>query len=324
MKIVFLGSPAFAIKPLEALINAGHEILAVITQPDSEAGRGHKLLPCELKAYALNAGLKVLCYEKISRDGVAELKKLNPDIMVTCAYGQILSQEIIDIAKFGIINVHGSLLPKYRGASPIQSAIIAGENETGITIMQTEAGLDCGDILKVKKTLIYDGETAGELTERLSSLGAEALVETIADFENDKVERIKQVHANATFTTKLTKVGATINFNKTATQINNLVRGSNPSPVARSFINGEMLKIYRARVREDLSSSAPAGTIIEPTSAKNGVFVACGVGVLELLIVQLPGGKEVEAKALVSGRKLNEGMVFSEFTSAVNGNGANL
>ena len=324
MKIIFLGSPEFAIKPLEAVIDAGHEVLAVVTQPDSPANRGQKLVPCPLKVFAKDKGLKVLCYEKISRDGVQELKKLKPDLMVTCAYGQILSQEIIDIAKFGIINVHGSLLPKFRGASPIASAIIAGEAETGITIMQTEAGLDCGDILKVKKTLIYDGETAGELTERLSSLGAQALVETIEDFENDRVTRINQVHTDATFTTKLTKVGATLNFNKTATQINNLVRGSNPNPVARAFINGEMLKIYKARVREDLETTAPAGTIIEPTSAKNGVFVACGVGVIELLVVQLPGGKEVEAKALVSGRKLEKGMVFSEFSSTIKNNGANI
>ncbi|MBQ7579534.1 MAG: methionyl-tRNA formyltransferase [Clostridia bacterium] len=324
MKIIFLGSPEFAIKPLEALINSGHEILAVVTQPDSEAGRGQKQVPCPLKVYALERGLKVLSFEKISRDGVKELKDLKPDIMVTCAYGQILSQEIIDIARLGIINVHGSILPKYRGASPIQSAIINGETETGITIMQTEAGLDCGDILKVKKTLIYDNETAGELTARLSSIGAEALVETISDFENNTISRIKQVHTDATFTTKLTKLGSTINFNKTATQINNLIRGSNPSPVARAFINGQMLKIYRARVREDLETTEKPGTIIYPTSAKQGVFVACGVGVLELLSVQLPSGKEVEAKTLVSGRKLMEGMVFSDYSSTIVNNGANL
>ena len=324
MRIIFLGSPEFAIKPLEAVLNAGHEVLAVITQPDSPANRGQKLVACPLKVFAKEKGLNVLSYEKISRDGVKDIKALNPDLMVTCAYGQILSQEIIDIAKFGIINVHGSLLPKFRGASPIASAIIAGENETGITIMQTEAGLDCGDILKVKKTLIYDGETAGELTERLSGLGAEALIETIEDFENDRVTRIKQIHTDATFTTKLTKVGATINFNKTATQIVNLVRGSNPNPVARAFINGEMLKIYKARVREDMLSSEKPGTIVEPTSAKTGVFVACGVGVIELLVVQLPSGKEVEAKALVSGRKLEKGMVFSEFASTIVNSGTNL
>ena len=315
MKIVFLGSPEFAIESLKAILESKHEVLAVVTQPDSEADRGHKLKPCPVKVFAEKNGLKVYCFDKISRDGVGELKALKPDIMVTCAYGQILSQEVIDIPKFGIINVHGSLLPKYRGAAPIQSCIINGETETGITIMQTEAGLDSGDILNFESTPIYDGETAGELSERLSVIGARLLIKTLDQFETGTVSRTKQHHNEATFTTKITKVGATINFNKTATQIVNLIRGCNPNPVARAVLDNDQIKVYNATERKDIvvPEGAVAGEIIAPTSAKNGVFVACGFGVIELLRVQFPNGKECDAKSLVAGRKLTEGMTFKEF-----------
>lgn len=317
MRVVFLGSPEFAINSLKAIIASHHEIVAVVTQPDAMADRGHKLKPCEVKSFALGEGLKVLEFEKISRDGVKVLKELAPDIMVTVAYGQILSQEIIDIAKFGIINVHASLLPKFRGASPIQSAIIEGETETGVTIMKTEAGLDTGDILKVAKTQIYEKETAGELSSRLSIIGAKALVEILDEIEKGEITATKQIHNNATFTTKLNKIICTINFNKTAKQISNLVRGSNPDPVARAVLNGEIVKIYEAYARPDLPESGEkVGSIIAPTSSKTGVFVQCGFGILEIVKMQMPNGKVVDAKSLVAGRKLKEGMAFADFASA--------
>ena len=240
MRVIFLGSPEFGLKALEQLM-AKHEIIAVVTQPDSEQGRGQKLQSCPVAVFAKKNNLKLLQFEKISRDGVEIIKELKPDIMVTCAYGQILSQEIIDIPRYGIINVHGSILPKYRGASPIQSAIINGEVETGITIMQTEAGLDSGDIIKIKTTPIFPDETAGELSERLSVIGADLLIEAMNEIGEGKATFIKQRFSDATFTTKLNKTNCTINFEKTAEQIKNLVRGSNPDPIARTLLNQEKI-----------------------------------------------------------------------------------
>lgn len=317
MKIIFLGSPEFAVPSLEAVLASRHQLLAVVTQPDAEADRGHKLTPCPLKTFALSKGLKVLEYEKISRDGIADLKALKPDLMVTVAYGQILSQEVIDIPRLGIINVHGSLLPKFRGASPIQSAIIEGETETGVSIMRTEAGLDTGDVMLVEKTEIGERETAGELADRLSHIGAQALVRALDMIEDGTANFVPQETAIATITTKLKKVNSIINFNKTAKQISCLVRGCNPDPIARVVLGEDTIKIYDAIARPDIPSTDHAvGTIIAPTSAKNGVFVQCGMGVLEILKMQMPNGKAVEAKCLVGGRKISEGMVFSDYANA--------
>ena len=192
MKIVFLGTPDFAVPSLNALITAGYEVVAVVTQPDRPVGRKAVLTPSPVKVAALSHGVKVLQFEKISRDGVEELKKLNADIMVTCAFGQILSKEVIDVAPKGIINVHGSLLPKYRGASPVQYAVINGDKIAGVTIMQTDTGIDTGDILAVEKTDVGEKETAGELFERLSKLGAELLLKTLKKIEDGSVVPVKQ------------------------------------------------------------------------------------------------------------------------------------
>lgn len=311
MRIIFLSTPEFGIASLQKLIESRHEVVAVVTQIDKPSGRGNKLTPSPIKVFALKHNLKVLEYQKISRDGVEDLKSLKPDIMITCAYGQILSQAIIDIPKFGIINVHGSLLPKYRGASPVQSAIIKGETTTGITIMQTEAGLDTGDILSKATTKIGEEETAGELMQRLSELGAELLLQTLDDIEYGETQPEKQQHADATITKKITKEDCFINFNKSAKQIKCLVLGANPDPIARTELDGEIVKIYRARVREDIEdTSFEVGTIIAPSSAKLGVFVQCGQGVLEIVEAQFAGGKVLQAKQLFGGRKFAVGMKF--------------
>lgn len=322
MKIVFLGSPEFSIKSLEMLINSRHDVAAVVTQPDKPAGRGNKLTPSDVKVYAQSKGIKVLEYVRISRDGVQDLKVINPDIMVTAAYGQILSQEIIDIPKYGIINVHASLLPKYRGASPIQSAIINGEKVTGITIMQTEAGLDTGDILSKVETEIGEYETAGELSERLSILGAELLIKTLDEIEAGRIVPEKQSQVEATITTKIYKEDCVVNFNKSAKQVKCLVYGSNPDPISRAILinaNGEevIIKIHTVNVFESDGQKAEPGTVIEPTSAKNGVFVACGSGVIELKQIQFPGKNIVDAKTMVAGRKINVGDKFIFRVSSV-------
>lgn len=312
MRIIFLSTPEFGIASLEKLIESPkHEVVAVVTQCDKPSGRGNHLKQSAIKEFALSKGLRVLTYEKISRDGLEDLRNLKPDIMITCAYGQILSQAIIDIPKYGIINVHASLLPKYRGASPIQTCIIKGESETGITIMQTEAGLDTGDILSRATTKIGEEETAGELSERLSHLGAELLLSTLDDIECGETQPEKQQHANATITTKINKEDCYINFNKSAKQVKCLILGANPDPIATTRLGKDLVKIYRARVAYDLPDSGKeVGEIIEPSSAKRGVFVQCGTGVLEIVEAQFAGGKVLPAKQLFGGRKFAIGMKF--------------
>jgi len=315
MKIVFLGTPEFAVISLDKLIKSGkHEILAVVTQPDRPAGRGNKLTQSPVKEYALKNGLKVYDYIKVSRDGVDDLKELKPDIMITAAYGQILSQEIIDIPRFGIINVHASILPKYRGASPIQSAIIEGEEVTGVTIMQTEAGLDTGDILSCIKTYIGEYESAGDLTLRLADIGADLLIDTLDEIAAGNIKPEKQNQVEATITRKIGREDCVLNFYKSAKQVKNLIYGANPDPVASAIMEGSetVLRVYECRIVSDLEETKKGlpGEIIEPTSAKKGVFVQCNPGVIELLKVQLPGKNIMDAKVLVSGRKLNIGDKF--------------
>ena len=312
MKIVFLGTPEFAIPSLEKLLSSNHELLAVVTQTDKPSGRGNKLLPSPVKQWSIQHNIKVLQFEKISRDGLEDIKALSPDLMITAAYGQILSQSIIDIPKFGIINVHASLLPKYRGASPIQSAIINGETITGVTIMQTEAGLDTGDILNVAKTNIGEEETSGELTERLANIGAELLIKTVDEIEHGTVIREKQQHSNATITTKIKKEDSLINWNKSSKEIKCLILGTSPDPMARTILNGELVKISRARENNEIIApeGSENGEIISPSSAKAGVFVKCGQGVIEIVEAQLPGGKLLPAKQLFGGRKFKLGDRF--------------
>lgn len=314
MRIIYLSTPEFGLAGLKKLIESRHEVIAVVTQPDKPSGRGNKIIPSPIKEFALKNQIQVLQYEKISRDGNEQLKNLNPDIMVTAAYGQILSQAIIDIPKYGIINVHASLLPKYRGASPIQSAIMKGETTTGITIMQTEAGLDTGDILAVQSTEILPTETAGELGDRLSKIGADLLLDTLDKIENGTIVRTKQQHADATITTKITKEECLINFNKSAKQIRCLVMATNPDPVARCIYKDEQVKIYRAIETDLPNTDANPGVLVEPTSAKNGAFVQCGQGILEIVEAQFPGGKVLSGKQLVGGRKLNKGESFMPMT----------
>ena len=310
MRIIFLGTPEFSIPSLKKLVESRHEVIAVVSQMDKPNGRGNKLKPSPVKEFALNNNLKLFQYEKISRDGVEDIKNLNPDIMVTAAYGQILSQGIINIPRYGIINVHASILPKYRGASPIQSAILNGDERTGVTIMQTEAGLDTGDILNVVQTEIGENETAGELSERLAELGAELLIKTLDQIDAGIVTREKQQHADATITRKISKDECYVNWNKSAKQVKCLILGTNPDPVARTMLNGEQVKIYKAKISEYTSTNKAPGTIIDPSSSKLGVFVQCGQGVVEILEAQFPGGKVIPAKQLFGGRKFALGMQF--------------
>lgn len=303
MRLVFLGTPDFAVKSLEAIINSKHEILAVVTQPDKPVGRKAILTPSAVKACALQNGLNVLQYNKISKEGVEDLKALNPDIMVTCAFGQILSQEVIDIPKLGIINVHASLLPKYRGAAPIQYSILNGDKQTGVTIMQTEAGIDTGDILAVEKTDIGENETAGELFDRLSVMGAKLIVETLDKLKKGEIIPTKQDESKATVVKMIKKEDAEIDWTKDSLTIKHLVLGMNPWPVAFTTLFGKKLKIYKC---ESLSGDfGKTGTVVKVD--KNSIIVACGSGAIDIQELQLEGGKKMSTHDFLLGRKISVG-----------------
>ncbi|MBP5372900.1 MAG: methionyl-tRNA formyltransferase [Clostridia bacterium] len=306
MRIVFLGTPDFAVPSLKAVAKSKHELLAVITQPDKPVGRKAILTPSPVKACAQSLGVKVLQYSKIRLEGVEDLKALAPDIMVTCAFGQILSKEILEIAPRGVINVHASLLPKYRGAAPIQHAIINGEAVSGVTIMQTEEGIDTGDILAVKEVPIGENETAGELFDRLSTEGAELLCKTLDDIESGRAVPVKQDESKATYVKTISKTDALIDWSKRANEIKNLVRGMNPWPIAYTFLHGKMLKIYSAEVVGGFDCPS-FGKVVK---ADRSLVISCGKGALKVCELQLEGGKAMPAEDFLRGRNISEGDVL--------------
>ncbi|MDR2091339.1 MAG: methionyl-tRNA formyltransferase [Clostridiales bacterium] len=319
MKIVFMGTPEFALPSLKALIDCGYDISAVVTQPDKPRGRGGTFSFSPVKEFALSVGIRVLQYQKIRFEGVCDLKEIAPDLIVTAAYGQILTQEIIDVPRFGILNVHASLLPKYRGAAPIQWAVINGETVTGITIMKTALSLDSGGILLQKSLEIGADETAGELFSRLSVLGAEALIEGIKKIEDGTAVFYPQNEAFATYFKTIKKEDAKISFEKTPSEIVNFVRGMNPSPTAYTLIGGENVKIYRAEaIKTDGINSIlnadeatlprkingyKAGDIIR-ADVKNGLIAAAGGGAVRLSELQFPNGKRMKDTDYLRGHKI--------------------
>lgn len=310
MKVVFLGTPDFAVPSLEALLKSNHQVLAVVCQPDRRVGREQKLTFPPVKKIALKHGVKVLQYEKIRLEGVDDLKSLAPDIMVSCAFGQILSQDIIDIAPHGIINVHGSLLPKYRGAAPIQQSVIDGETETGVTIMQTEKGIDTGDILSVSKTPIGERETAGELFDRLSFIGANLLIETLDKIENGEIVPVKQDDSKATHVSMIKKEDGLIDWNDSARNIFNKIRGMNPWPVAFTKFNGKTLKIYASTIVDFDNSENYANGSVVLADVNNGFIVSTGNGYLRLDEIQLEGSKRLTAHDFLLGRKIAVGTIL--------------
>ena len=252
MKIIFMGTPDFAASALEKIVEAGHEITLVVTQPDKPKGRSGELQVSDVKACALKHGFPVFQPERIKLpENVAYLKNYEADIYVVAAFGQILSQEILDIPKFGCVNIHASLLPKYRGAAPIQQAIIDGEKTTGVTIMQMAAGMDTGDILLQREIPIDDNETGGGLFDKLSELGAELIAEALPKIERGEFTPVPQDEKLATKCGKLSKNMGKIDFNKSAVTIRNLVRGLNPWPSAYTRLDGKMLKIWSADAIDD-------------------------------------------------------------------------
>lgn len=300
MKIIFAGSPAFAVPALEA-VNKSYGVAAVITQPDRPVGRKKLLTPTEVKAKAQSLGLPVYDWARI-REHAAEIKALGADIMITCAYGQLLTQEVLDCFPLGVWNLHASLLPEFRGASPVQSAILSGEAYTGVTVMKTELALDAGGILLVKRCKT-DDMTCGELSCKLSELAAEAASEAVGLIKDGVPQLLIQDEARVTFCKKLQKSDGKINFESSAEDICRLVRAMNPEPVAYCSHNGNVLNILRA-----VPCGASYGRNGEVLCAdKGGIVVKCGGGAVKICELQPAGGKKMSAADFVNGRRIKAG-----------------
>jgi len=308
MKIIFAGTPQFAAQALEALITEGHEIALVLTQPDRRAGRGMKLNASAVKLLAQKHKITLLQPHSLKQPEVHEqLNKTCADVMVVAAYGLILPSIILNTPRLGCINIHASLLPRWRGAAPIQRAILAGEKETGITIMQMDRGLDTGDILLQRSTSILHNDNANTLYDKLAALGASCIVTTLNLLKNEKITAVPQTKKNASYASKLEKIEAKINWQLNAEEISYAVRAFNPYPVAHSVIDGFPLKIFQARTIANAIGSP--GEIL--STEQEGIVVACGKDALMLEIVQKPGGKKLSAAEFLAGHSLKPGNYFT-------------
>ena len=305
MKVIYAGTPDFAVQPLQAIISAGYEVVAVVTQEDKPVGRKGIITPPPVKTFALGHGIPVFQPKRI-RDEVETLKKFGADIMITCAFGQILSREVLNCFEKGVWNIHASLLPKYRGASPIQWSVVNGETHTGVTVMKTEEGLDTGDILLVKRTQILNGETAGELSARLSALGAEAIVEGLKIIEKGEPALLLQDESKATVVKKITKEQAKIDWNQKGKDIVNLIHGMNPAPVAFTVLDEKPVNLYRAAFT-DYAGNEPCGEVV---FIPKKLAIKCDDGAVILQELQLAGGKKISGADALNGRKIQKGQRF--------------
>lgn len=316
MKIVFMGTPDFAAGALEALIKAGHEITLVVTQPDKPKGRSKELQFSPVKECALRHELPVFQPVRIKTpEAIAELKKYEADIYIVAAFGQILSREILDIPRYRSLNIHASLLPKYRGASPIQHVIIEGEKETGVTIMQMDAGIDTGDMLYKKVIAIADDDTFESLHDKLMVLGGEAIVEALPLLEAGKLIPEKQKHEESSHVSLISKSMGEIDFQKGAVVIDRLIRGMNPWPSAYTFYKGKQLKLWKAlpvsaEASQEYAKGALPGSVVRVN--KDSFEVATGDGVLQILELQLEGKKRMSTHDFLLGVKVEAGEVLGK------------
>ena len=304
MKIVFMGTPNFARDSLKAVVEAGHEVALVVTNPDKPKGRGMKLIPSDVKKYAIEQNLEVVQPVKVRNNPefVEQLKNINPDVICVVAYGKIIPKEILDIPRLGCINVHGSLLPKYRGAAPIQWAVLNGDKETGITTMFMDVGMDTGDMINKEVVQIGDDETTGELWDRLSIIGAKLLVKTLKDLENGTYKREKQGD-DFTVAPMIKKEMAKIDWeNQTSSEIKNLVRGLNPFMGAFSFLNDKKIKIWKVEKLNDKSEKEP-GTVLVSDS-KAGLVIATNDGAVSVLEIQGENSKRMGISDYLRGNKI--------------------
>lgn len=308
MNIVFMGTPDFAVESLAKIYENGHNILAVVSQPDRPAGRNMALMKTPVKEYAESKKLTVYQSEKIKKDTelIAKLKSLKPDVIVVVAFGQILSQEILDIPKYGAINVHGSLLPKYRGAAPIQWSIINGDSVTGITTMYMDAGMDTGDMIQKLEVKIEDDDTYGTLYEKMKVAGGKLIVETLEKVADGLITRTKQPD-EFTMAPMIEKNMGNIDWNKSSEEIRNLIRGFNPIPGAYTNINNEKMKIWKAeksyiQKNEDILP----GVVVEANN-KDGLHIATADGILNIIEIQMPNSKKMLAKDYFNGHTISIG-----------------
>jgi methionyl-tRNA formyltransferase len=307
MKAVFMGTPDFAVPPLKALIEK-HEVVAVISQPDKPKGRGKHLMPTPVKAVALEHNIPVYQPEKIKAEDAVELvKSFNADVIVVVAYGQILPESILNAPKYGCINVHGSLLPKYRGAAPIQWAVIDGEPTSGVTIMYMEKGLDCGDMILKREIPIAPEDTYGTLYDKISELGADALMEALTLLENGTASPQKQDDSLSTYAVKIEKEMGLIDWSKKSNEIINHIRGFNPMPGAFTNYGDEVLKLWMAE-RADGEYSGAVGEIVAVT--KKGFVVKCGDGAVLVTLMQAKGGKRMAAADYMRGHSIETGVIL--------------
>ena len=303
MKIIFMGTPDFAAASLEALIDSRHEIQAVVTQPDKPKGRKGELTPSPVKVVAEEKGIKVYQPLKVrDEEFVKTLRAYNPDVIVVVAFGQIIPLSILQMPKFGCVNIHGSLLPKYRGAAPIQWAVLDGEKETGITTILMDEGIDTGDILLKKTIQIDTDETSGSLFDKLMALGAETILETLDELEKGNLTPTKQGESPTAYAKMLTKAMGLIDFTKSAKELDCFVRGMDPWPSAYTLLSGKTLKLWKVRAVE---GGGKAGSVIDID--KESFTIACGEGAIEVLEVQLEGKKRMSAGDFLKGSTLNIG-----------------
>lgn len=301
LRILFAGTPDFAAASLQALLDAGHDVIGVYTQPDRPAGRGRKLTPSPVKALALEHNLPV--YQPVNfklEEDRQRLASLQADLMVVAAYGLLLPKAVLDAPRLGCINVHASLLPRWRGAAPIHRSLLAGDSETGVTIMQMDEGLDTGAMLLKKRCPITASDTSGELHDRVAAIGAAALLESLPAIADQTITAEAQDDSLACYAHKLEKAEGEIDWHKSASEIARQVRGLSPWPVAFTSLNGETLRVWYAEASNEETSAKP-GTVIG--TDKKAIIVACGEGAVRLLKIQLPGSKAMDSSAVLNSKK---------------------
>jgi len=301
MNIVFAGTPEFALPSLQALLDSAHKVIAVYTQPDRPAGRGRKLTASPIKQLAQSAGVPAYQPENFKQAGaIAELAELQADLMVVVAYGLILPQPVLDLPKFGCINVHGSLLPRWRGAAPIHRAVLAGDAKTGVTIMQLVKKLDAGDMLLKLECPIKANDTSSSLHDQLAQMGAQGLLEVIEQIAQGRAQPEAQDEAHVCYAEKLEKTEAILDWRQTALELDRKIRGLNAWPVAQTLYKGEVLRVWRCAVLDDDRQLDPG----EIDSSRHELDVGAGQGVLRLLEVQLPGGKRIAGKDFLNAHSV--------------------
>ena len=308
MKILYMGTPDFAVKPLKALIENNYEVCGVVTQPDKPVGRKAILTPPPVKVEAENAGINVYQPHTLKNgEGIEILKETNPDVVIVVAYGKILPKDFLEFTKYGCINIHGSILPKYRGAAPIQRCVLDGEEYAGVTAMQMDIGLDTGDMLLIEKTKIGENETSGELFERLADMGAELLIKTLDKLVKGELVPEKQNDDESTYASMLDKSMSPVDWTMSAQQVHNQIRGLDPWPVALTMYNGKTLKLFRSYIDASIGSGE-AGTT---KTVKDGLAVFCGDGnAVVVTEVQFEGKKRMRAADFLRGNPIPDGFRF--------------